>query len=693
MESFESLRYGIRGLAPAGWKMTEPGRFEHLSAEGKPQVLFFETYTGVTAEQLAEGLAGIAGLDSLPGQTGEYRAERLTWALYAFDMQVTGYGTASINMGLSEDAGSFYLAVLVTDPSDAQQLYADYFERALAGIAPIAADDPINQLTADMLLADHFIGTGPVLNALYAPSEQAGAAHHQLEGTLTVHEFGMGSSPGSWLSGAEMIFPGFSVPFITVGNHLVPVERELLNSTGLASAWRIILSPGRVWSESGDGDMSRASFPFVLASRTTSAAHNGLATFLFDDTSVSGFRFQVVQEIVPWSQPDFWGQLSLKYVPGPVPRREEIAASLREELASRLPSRPWSDLSDLVDPGLLSSASGNVLPEFVSAAGAIVDGTFYLQPCRARYGSFPYCAEMRHGSFSVSKSMGAGIAMLRLAEKYGEDVFDLKIVDYVNVTATHDGWRNVTFGDVLNMATGVGTYGPDRDDPSQYLADDGGELFNAFTNALSAQEKLDVAFSYGNYDWGPGEVARYNSSQTFILSAAMQAFLQSREGPDADIWDTVLEEVFQPIGVAHAPIMRTIEPDGSRGLPLFGWGMYPTVDDTAKIALLLVNAGNHDGEQLLHAGKIAEALRQTGYDGLPTGEIWAYGEGAYHMSFWSVPYVTTDGRQLHVPYMSGFGGNRVLLHPNGVVTFRFSDGQDYETAPMIRLAEALAPFP
>ena len=56
--------------------------------------------------------------------------------------------------------------------------------------------------------------------------------------------------------------------------------------------------------------------------------------------------------------------------------------------------------------------------------------------------------------FSVTKSLGAAVALLRLAQKYGDEVFDLKIKDYVPVTAGHDGWERVTFGDALNMATG-----------------------------------------------------------------------------------------------------------------------------------------------------------------------------------------------------------------------------------------------
>lgn len=37
----------------------------------------------------------------------------------------------------------------------------------------------------------------------------------------------------------------------------------------------------------------------------------------------------------------------------------------------------------------------------------------------------PYPLEMRHGVFSVTKSAPATLTMLRLAENFGEQVFDL----------------------------------------------------------------------------------------------------------------------------------------------------------------------------------------------------------------------------------------------------------------------------
>jgi hypothetical protein len=46
-----------------------------------------------------------------------------------------------------------------------------------------------------------------------------------------------------------------------------------------------------------------------------------------------------------------------------------------------------------------------------------------------------------------------------------------------------------------------------------------------------------------------------------------------------------------------------------------------------------------------------------------------------------------------VPYMSGFGGNRVIFNPNGITTFVFSDAYIYLFESMARVAEGIEPFP
>jgi hypothetical protein len=188
-------------------------------------------------------------------------------------------------------------------------------------------------------------------------------------------------------------------------------------------------------------------------------------------------------------------------------------------------------------------------------------------------------------------------------------------------------------------------------------------------------------------------VLRYNSTQTFVLAAAMDSFLKRQAGPQARLWDMMVTEVFQPIGIFYLPTMHTREADGARGIPHLAAGLYPTIDDLAKLATLLQNGGQYQGRQLLSAGKLAEALYKTNAMGLPTGRQNRCGGERYHWSFWSVPYRTNDGCFFQIPYMVGFGGNFVVLLPNGISAFRFADSHNYDVDTLVLAGEALRPFP
>ncbi|MGB3716403.1 MAG: hypothetical protein WA996_18430 [Candidatus Promineifilaceae bacterium] len=546
------------------------------------------------------------------------------------------------------------------------------------------------ELLAKTLLDADYLPSGPVHNDNFTPQRDAGPALHNLNGTLTVAEFEMQDTipAGEPRSESGRYFPGFSAEFFTYEDYLVPANREILPAAGENSRWRLIFSPGKVWSEPKDDGLSRASFPFVLVGQTSNDAHNGLATFLYDDVRVSDFFFQITQETAAWNRNDYWGQESLSYTPGSIEDEAAIRAEFAEELAANVDIKPWSDLASRLEGEVLDAFDGGLLPEDISTSGLIMEENIYLQPAVTRYGQTPYESYIRHGVFSVTKSMGAAVAMLRLAQKYGDDVFDLKIADYVEITAEHDGWQDVTFGSALSMATGVGDAVLDRD--SNYItADEDQDKFLEWMDMASAAEKLEGAFAYGNYEWGPDEVVRYNSITTFVLSAAMDAFLKSKEGPEADIWQMVEEEVYRPIGIFHSPIMRTREPDGSLGLPIFGYGLYPTVDDTAKITMLLQNGGRHEGEQLLSPTMLEEALYQTDEQGLSIHQQNRYGESRYLLSFWSVAHCTETDNCYQVPYMLGYGGNIVVVLPNDVTVFRYADAHNYDPEPLVALGMAV----
>ncbi len=691
---FTSQALSIRGTAPAGWQEANPGHF--AGAEWPIDQLLHEVYPGMTIETVtASAVLPRLGSDALPEPTGIDESGVFTWDLYTIDIEDPNAGPITVDLAMTETDTGVYLVAMVTRADDHDPRREAVFVPAVEAFEPIVFDQR-DRVTVEELLTPNYTEDGPVNHVFFLPMGDSGSALHELEGTLTVPEFKMFDTvPVNQVKHSSLgYFPGFSAEFFTYEDSLVPVQREIILRSGKKSFWRLILSPGKVWSETGDDGMSRASFPFALVAEDTSETHNGVATFVFNDVQVSSFRFQVTQETAAWRQVDYWGQSPMDYLPGLLEDRETLMIQFEEELSHQIPVRPWSDLEEKYDLQLLDTFNGDILPSSLSTSGLILNDTIYLQPCHTRYGHFPYCKSMRHGSFSVMKSMGAAIAMLRLAEKYGPEVFDLRIADYVEVTADHNGWEDVTFADALNMATGIGDDLPERTEPNIMMVDEEGdeEIFNGFMEAMSAQDKADVCFTAGNYPWGPGEVTRYNSCHTFILSMAMDGFLKSVEGAEADIWDLVLKEVYRPIGIYQAPIMRTIEPHGGRGIPQFWVGLYPTVADVAKVAILLRNGGQHQGQQLLHAGKLAEALRQTDVVGLPTGEFNDYGEGAYHMSFWSMPYRSAAGGLHQIPYMTGFGGNRVILNPNGIITFQFADAHIYGFESMVKVADGMDAF-
>ncbi|MGD8815473.1 MAG: serine hydrolase [Anaerolineales bacterium] len=551
-----------------------------------------------------------------------------------------------------------------------------------------------NELTYDDLMGADNGETTLVENHYYLPVGESSPALHALQGTLTVPRMEMEKNTSQYYT--YRFFPGFSVDFFTYQEYLVPVNRTLIVEPG---NWTLILSPGKVWSEPGDNGMSRASFPFTLGSppdRPTAGgeAHNGVATFLFDEMQVSTFRFQIMQEIAPDGDIfDMWGQFPMEYAPGTIDNIESLSAQFAEELEHQVPLHPWSELESLYGQDVVNSLTDGLPVESISAAGVVIDDMVYLQPSHTRYGKYPYPRYMHHGVMSISKSIGAGISMLWLAQEYGDEVFDLKIVDYLDVSADHDGWSEVTFGDILNMATGIGDHAPSQKSFEPYTNESGANYRNWYL-AETASEKLDYAFAYGNYPWGPGEILRYTSAHTFVLSAAMDAFLKSQEGPDTHLWERLTEQVFHPIGADNMTMIHVPNGDDNPGIPLMASGLRVTVDDVAKIVALLQNGGSHDGEQLLSSTKLTEALYRTSdIHGLPSGKTFEFGDQAYYMSFWSLPHRTVDGRLFQVPFMSGAGGNTIFLAPNGVTTFVFTDyGQDSYSLNCMSIAENIRPY-
>lgn len=530
------------------------------------------------------------------------------------------------------------------------------------------------ELKSDALFSEREGIVRPVHNAYFMPVGQSASAQHSLNGRISIGVMDLiGQQPQQMRIRRFGSLPAHDVEFFTYNDYLVPVARNIIRLDPDGEGWDVLLAPGRVWAEPGDKGFSRAAFPFTLVSPKWSLTRNGLATFVYNDRSVSNLRFQVVQEAAPGRQWDAAGQTGLTYAARSYEQYEAHRQRFQQELKNTYEIRPYDSLKDRYDGWALSVFDGRFNRRNISVSGVIIDEVVYSSPCRTRFGDYPYCQYMYHGVYSISKSLGAMVAMLRLAEKYGEQVFELRIQDFVPLRPAHRGWQNVTFGDALNMATGVGDLEPVK--VNHYVDSDNTSVAVAVYDSLSARGKLQAIQSLSNYPWGPGEVFRYRTSDTFVLAAAMDQFLKHQEGSHAHLWDMVSREVFEPIGIYSLPALHTREADGSRGVPLLGDGMILTVDHLAKLIKLLRNQGRHNGGQILSEQGLRDALQADGGTGLPTGWHNEDGEDRYHMSLWLLPYRAHFGCDVWIPSMSGYGGNYVLLMPNGITAFRFADGR------------------
>ena len=534
-----------------------------------------------------------------------------------------------------------------------------------------------------LLLAAEELTTGAaesiLPNSAFLPSDSAGAAHAPFEGTLVFQAAEMATDPSqveprTVLGRDTQLFPGAALGFFTHEDHIVPVDRSLIRVGSRqrgGSYWDILVFPGRIWSEPADGAWSRASFGFALGNHMEGESHNGVATFLYDGTEVSGLRYQILTETSPFYVEGFfeaWGQLEMAYEPGPVPDRDALATDYAAELEQRLPVAAWDELGAGVGPEQLEGSERPLDPAVIALA-VVRDGVLYRAPCFTPYGDLPYCDEQRFGVWSVTKTAVAAVGMLALAQKYSPEVFDLPVLEYVAAQPPHDGWDGVTIGDALNMATGLGE-GSEVTEPNN--SGDGYLVRYEWYDEESAGEKVVAVLDATEHPWGPGEVFRYRDQDMFLVGVVAEAYLKEVEGPDASFWRFLLDEVYRPIGIPVPAISLTNEPDGHVGVPTVQQGFYATLDELARLAMLLQNGGEHDGRQILHRAKLAELMYETPVRGLGDGRPTEAGMRTYHMATWHWPFTVAEGCTVDLPYMSGWGGQRVMMFPNGMTTIRIA---------------------
>jgi len=492
----------------------------------------------------------------------------------------------------------------------------------------------------------------------------------------------------------KRIFPEVTLEFFTfkerskLGSVQVgSMIAEDKTKTGKKSYWQVIPQYGDVWKEPGDDGWSRASFPLMLVNNIENVAHQGVGTFLYKDNSVSNLRVQFIQQSTPWNTPEHflaWGGVKMEVVDEELSGLVKKQNAATQEIRHRVEMRPLTELESQYPTGALEGFGGPLREKWITMRALVKGGKIYFRSAKTAFGEFPYPEEMRFGIRSMTKSITIPLALARLARVYGPYILNLKISDYIE--GLHPGYDDVRFIDAANMATGMGGAGAFKTYPNDgydgYVDVSYDDWYNG---AQSSQEKLDfINRDTGPYPWGPGVVYRYRDRDHHLLGAAMDRFLKEMRGPQADIWQMLIDEVFLPIHIYHAPIVKTVEPNGTPGLPWFHAGFYPTLDDIAKIGQLYQNLGLHDGKQLLHPELTAQIFSTQGalikaHDhsldkalSRELNETKKEKQELYKMAFHYEPYLDSQGQQKHVPMMYGFSENQVIFHPNRFISIRLT---------------------
>ncbi|HUM27301.1 MAG TPA: serine hydrolase [Anaerolineales bacterium] len=521
-------------------------------------------------------------------------------------------------------------------------------------------------LTFDELMSGE--SSSPVDDAAFAIPADAAPPTFTFQGKLELtdeaqaggfqslrDDFGYSADP------AWMHLPEMSFEFVQSGSHLIPVDQSLVYSN--QPTWNYMVAPGRAWNETGDQGFSRASFPFALIERNQNCVHNGVMTFLFNDTTISNVRYQVTQETCMYFKFDMWGQLKAAYTPSQVANAEAVTAAHFDWLKNQLPTKPMSALASDYPNAKVNETfmSSGTTPEHTTVFGVFYNGVNYISNCNTRHGQYAYCSEMRLPSYSTAKSVLAGMAYMHLGQLYDENVGDILVKEYLP-EATN--WDSITLEHTLDMATG-------RYEAPTYMTD---EDFSAISTNFLVAEKYDDKLKYAlsfPASGKPGEQWVYQSTATFVATQTMYAYLRQQAGGDADLFDMLVQDIFIPLHLSTGTLSSLRTDNSPTGRAFGSHGMFYTQDDIAKIAAFLNSqSGQINGEQILHPDLLAATMQRDSSDhGLSTGSE------LYNNSFWAKEYRSPC--QFYVPFMWGYGGISVAMLPNGATYYAFSDNGEF----------------
>ncbi|MEO1657268.1 MAG: hypothetical protein AAFR65_06060 [Pseudomonadota bacterium] len=586
----------------------------------------------------------------------------------------------------------FFLRIRASANGDNDTCWVDNVQISAVTRRDVTSVGPRQKLTPSFLMSDAALSR-PVAMREFGPIDPQPSSAPAFQGRLS---FSVVRGAGSYAPVRDRFGfaasslrrlgypPSFSLDLVADGDLLIPRNRSLQVTDH--EAWDLILSAGRIWQERTDGDAWRAAIPFALQEKNANCTHNGVITFLIrNGAPASRAAYQISSETCAYHQFDMWGVGTISLTSNRVSDKAAIIDGYKRELARRLPRKPFSELSQ-DHPSLDAGAFGSpqdISPDHLTTFGVVVDGVHYQSPCFTRYGDYPFCEEMALPSYSTSKSIFAGLGLMRLEQLYPGSS-DEMVADHV-AACNRAGWSGVTFDHALNMATG--RYRKKTPD-----ADESTAVRDGFFLSPLHDVKIKRACEVYPRRERPGRTFVYHTSDHYVLGTAMRAFLAEKTGSDVDIHQALVVDPLDQLLGLSATAKATRRTADDRAQPYVGWGLTFLADDIAKIGSSLSGTSASAGmQQLFGRDALATALQQNPDDrGLPApAKPIGYSNG-----FWAydVASALSCGAAQPIPFMSGYGGISVVPMPNGLTYYYFSDNEEFSWVRAVAAADRFRPI-
>lgn len=590
------------------------------------------------------------------------------------DGQDDGISLHRIGMALPDAGGRDWIAVRLridgnasNDTCWADDVRVDAAPESLAVTAEIPAGNaPLDAPLAASAFAPPagaLAPDAPVAGRLRLPGGRPADGHRVLH-----DEFGYGEAEGVF------DIPALDIGLVSSGGQLLPVERG--PQPGASPYWEWVVQPGRIW-QSGDGGW-RASLPVALQERNANCIHTGWLAFdLPAERGATSGVLELGAETCAYFQFDLWARVPAEFVPSGTP------AGLPQQVPN-FERRPIDAIAETV-PGADPAAFGSPLevsPQAMTVYGLLVGDVLYAGGCETRFGRDPFCELLPLPSYSLAKSLVAGLALMRL-ERLHPGARNAFIADYVPACSA-ERWAGVTFEHALDMATGLYTSDAFETDES---APELWEFMSQDTHA----GRLDRACDQHARRTLPGRHWVYHTTDTYVLGTALQAYWREQTGrPGADFYDDLLVPLWHRLGLS--PLL-----DGTRRSydaerqPVSGWGLTLTLDDMIALGRFLQQGARIDGEAWADPSMLAAALQRDPADrGLPAGgETQRYQNGFWA---WNAGPALGCRGDAWIPALSGYGGITLALIPNGHVYAYVSDGREFAWRRAAEASNAIQPF-